>query len=71
MFRHKYPHSCDPASSSILELVKKKASTECLLDNKYTRRNAVFNQETFHVTQTRVEYSPRKSQARLVQQAQV
>jgi hypothetical protein len=46
-------------------------STGSFLDKKYTRQNAVQTEETPNETGARLEHSPRKSLARLAQQAQV
>jgi hypothetical protein len=51
--------------------VKKVCSTGSFLDKKYTRQNAVLTKETLDETGARLEHSPRKSLARLAQQAQV
>jgi hypothetical protein len=51
--------------------VKKVRSNGSFLDKKYTRQNAVLTEETFDETEARLEHSPRKSLARLAQQAQV
>jgi hypothetical protein len=55
----------------ILGLVEKVRSTGSFLDKKYTRQNAVLTKETPDRTGARLEHSPRKSLARLAQQAQV
>jgi hypothetical protein len=70
-FRHRYPGVRIPASSTILRLVKKVCSTGSFLDEKYTRQNAVLTEETLDEIGARLEHSPRKSLARLAQQAQV
>jgi hypothetical protein len=70
-FRHRYPGVRIPPSSTILRLVKKVRSTGSFLDKKYTRQNAVLTEETLDKIGARLEHSPRKSLARLAQQAQV
>jgi hypothetical protein len=70
-FRRRYPGVRIPASSTILRLVKKVRSTGSLLDKKYTRQNAVLTEETLDKIGARLEHSPRKSLARLAQEAQV
>jgi hypothetical protein len=71
-FRRRYPGVRIPASSTILRLVKKVVrSTGYFLDKKYTRQNAVLTEETLDEIGARLEHSPRKSLARLSQQAQV
>jgi hypothetical protein len=70
-FRSRYPGVRIPASSTILRLVKKVRSTGSFLDKKYTRQNAVLTDETLDEIGARLEHSPRKSLARLAQQAQV
>jgi hypothetical protein len=70
-FRRRYPGVCIPASSTILRLVKTVRSTGSFLDKKYTRQNAVLTEETLDEIGSRLEHSPRKSPARLAQQAQV
>jgi hypothetical protein len=70
-FRHRYPGVRIPASSTILRLVKKVHSTGSFLGKKYTRQNAVLTEETLDEIGARFEHSPRKSLARLAQQAQV
>jgi hypothetical protein len=70
-FRHRYPGVRIPASSTILRLVKKVRSTGSFLDKKYTTQNAVLTEETLDETGARLDHSPRKSLARLAQQAQV
>jgi hypothetical protein len=52
-------------------LAKKVRSTGSFLDKKYTRQNAVLTKETPDEIGARLEHSPRKSLARLAQQAQV
>jgi hypothetical protein len=51
--------------------VKKVPSTGSFLDKKYTRQNAVLTEETLDEIRAILEHSPRKSPARLSQQAQV
>jgi hypothetical protein len=51
--------------------VKKVRSTGSFLDKKYTRQNAVLTEEMLDEIGVRLEHSPRKSLARLAQQAQV
>jgi hypothetical protein len=46
-------------------------STGSFLDKKYTRQNVVLTEETLDEIGARLEHSPRKSLARLAQQAQV
>jgi hypothetical protein len=70
-FHHRYPGVRIPASSAILRLVKKVHSTGSFLDRKYTRQNAVLTEETLDEIEAKLEHSPRKSLARLAQQAQV
>jgi hypothetical protein len=70
-FRRRYPGVRIPASSTTLRLVKKVRSTGSFLDKKCTRQNAVLTEETFDEIGARLEHSPRKSLARLAQQAQV
>jgi hypothetical protein len=70
-FCHRYPGVRIPASSTILRLVKKVCSIGSFLDKKYTRQNAVLTEEMLDKIGARLEYSPRKSLARLAQQAQV
>jgi hypothetical protein len=69
-FRRRYPCVRIPASSTILRLVKKVHSTGSFLYKKYTRQNAVLTEETLDEIGARLENSPRKSLARLAQQAQ-
>jgi nitrogen-specific signal transduction histidine kinase len=70
-FRRGYLGVLISASSTILRLVKKVRSTGSFLDKKYTRQNTVLTEETLDETGARLEHSPRKSLARLAQQAQV
>jgi hypothetical protein len=71
-FRRRYPGVRIPASSTILRLAKKKVRlTGSFLDKKYTRQNVVLTEETLDEIGARLEHSPRKSLARLAQQAQV
>jgi hypothetical protein len=70
-FCRRYPGVHIPASSTILRLVKKVCSTGSFLYKKYTRQTAVLTEETLDKTGARLEHSPRKSPARLAQQAQV
>jgi hypothetical protein len=70
-FRHRYPGVRIPASSMILRLVKKVRSTGSFLNKKYTRQNAVLNEEMLDEIGARLEHSPHKSLARSAQQAQV
>jgi hypothetical protein len=70
-FSHRYPGVRIPASSTILRLVKNVRSAGSLLDKKCTRQNAMLTEETLDKIRTRLEHSPRKSLARLAQQAQV
>jgi hypothetical protein len=70
-FRRRYPGVRIPASSTILRLVEKVRSTGSFLDKKCTRQNAVLTEETLDEIGARLEHSPRKSLARLAQQAQV
>jgi hypothetical protein len=70
-FRCRYPGVRIPAASAILRLVKKVRSTGSFLDKKYTRQNAVLTEEALDEIGARLENSPRKSLARLAQQAQV
>jgi hypothetical protein len=70
-FRRRYPGVRIPASSTILRLVRKVRSTGSFVDKKYARQNAVLTEETLGEVGARLEHSPRKSQARLAQQAQV
>jgi hypothetical protein len=69
-FRRRYPGDRIPASSTILRLVKKVRLTGSFLDKKYTRQNAELTEETLDEIGARLEHSPRKSLARLTQQAQ-
>jgi hypothetical protein len=68
--RRKYPLVRVQASSTIFELVKQVLSTGSFLD-KYSRQNAVLTEEMLDKIGARLENSPRKSQARISQQAQV
>jgi hypothetical protein len=70
-FRRRYPGVRIPASSIILRLVEKVRSTGSFSNKKYTRQNAVLTKETLDENEARLEHSPRKSLARLAQQAQV
>jgi hypothetical protein len=55
----------------ILRLVRKVRSTGSFLEKKHTRQNAVLTEEMLDETGATLEHSPRKSLARLTQQAQV
>jgi hypothetical protein len=68
-FRRRYPGVRIPASLMIFRLVKKVRSTGSFLDKKYTRQNAVLTEETLDEIRVRLKHSPRKSLARLAQQA--
>jgi hypothetical protein len=70
-FRRRHPAVRIPALSTILRLVKKVRSSGSFLDKKYTRQNAVLTEETLDEVGARLEHSPRKSLARLAQQAQI
>jgi hypothetical protein len=70
-FHRRYPGVCIPASSAILRLVKKVRSAGSFVNKKYTRQNAMLTEETLDEIGARLEHSPRKSLARLDQQAQV
>jgi DNA-binding MurR/RpiR family transcriptional regulator len=51
--------------------VKKVCSNGSFLDKKHTRQNAMLTKEMLDKIGARLEHSPRKSLARLAQQAQV
>jgi hypothetical protein len=70
-FHPRYPVVRIPASSTILRLIKKARSNGSFIDKKYTRHNAVLTEEMLDEIGARLEHWPRKSLARLVQQAQV
>jgi hypothetical protein len=65
----RYPGVRIPASSTILRLVKKVLSTGSFLDKKCTGQNAAVTEERLNEIGARLEHSPRKSLARLAQQA--